>query len=206
MRRSSKAIGWSLTATCLLGGCGPLSGMGSAVLESSEPDRGTPRSDASPPDALGGGMGAGMGTTSITAHSLSNEAIMALARDQTYRTEENGFRRVDRAPFASTVSPDKMIAMYVSENGYDAYTEISPDDVGSRASLPVGTVIVREVWGSGALGAITIMVQLEKGAFPLGGDFWYASLTPQGEVNKDVTSGEPQMGLSEKCGTCHLRR
>ena len=208
MRHPSRPFCWSLTAACMLGAavmlgaCGPF---GSPLIEGTSNDVGPPARGVDTDVATqGGGAGAGSRpATELDARSISNEAVMALARNGTYR--KAGYRRVDRSPFVSTVSPDKLIALYISEGGYDAYTAVSPDDVGSGAALPVGTVIVREVWGGGALSAVTLMVQLEKGAFPLGGDFWYASLSPDGEVNHDAQTGEPQLGLTERCGSCHLR-
>ena len=204
MRVPSRSVRWSLISACVLtaSGCGPLAqpSVGGTGEDVGAAPRGS--EEVAPRE---GSSGAGSEPSPrITANSISNEAVVALAREGTYRG--TGYRRVDASPFASTVSPDKRIALYVSEAGYEAYRQISPHAVGSGVTLPVGTVIVREVWGGAALSAITIMVQLQKGTFPLGGDFWYASLSPEGEVNHDAQTGEPQLGLSERCGTCHLRR
>ena len=141
----------------------------------------------------------------LIAHtSLSNEVIVDVIRDFKYRGK--GFSRVNLRPFPSTVSPSKSVALWVSQGGYDAFSEIDPDASGSNAELPVGTVIVREVLSKGELDTITVMVKLPKGAFPLGGDFWYAATDPDGTIRMDKEDGSPQAGLLQDCGTCHLRR
>jgi hypothetical protein len=163
--------------------------------------------DADP--STGGGAGAGEADTSaldseLTARSLSNEAIWNLVSEGKYRGE--GFRRVDRTPFPSTVSPEKVISLWISKQAYDPYSAISPDASGSRPNIPVGTVIVREVLRGSTLDAITVMVKLPKGAFPLGGDFWFAAAAPDGTLRVDPTTHAPVIGLSATCGSCHLRR
>jgi hypothetical protein len=168
-----------------------------------------PRSDdEGDPSTGGAGLGAGLGDggtdPELSARSLSNEAIWSLVSDFKYRGD--GFRRVDRAPFPSTVSPDKKIAIYISEQAYAEYTRISPDQTGSGASLPVGSVIVREVLRETALDSITVMVRLPEGAFPLGGDWWFAAATADGTLKTDASIGAPVIGLSATCGSCHLRR
>jgi hypothetical protein len=141
----------------------------------------------------------------LIAHtSLSNEVIVDVVRGFKYRGK--GFVRVNNEPFRSTVSPSKSVALWVSEGGYDAFSEISPDERGSRAEVPVGTVIVREVLGNGKIDTITVMVKLPEGAFPLGGDFWYAATDAGGTIRTDESDGSPQAGLLANCGTCHLRR
>lgn len=135
--------------------------------------------------------------------SLSNEAILGLLPGYKYRGE--GFVLVNPKPFVSTVSPTKTISLWISEDGYDGFTRIDPDDSGSFSSVPEGTVIVREVLNSGVLETITVMAKLREGSFPLGGDFWYASTTADGVIRTD-DNGAPLAGLLQNCGTCHLRR
>lgn len=162
------------------------------------------------PSTGGAGLGAGLGDGStvldpeLSARSLSNEAIWSLVSDFKYRGD--GFRRVDRTPFPSTVSPDKKIAIYISEQSYGEYTRISPNQTGSGANLPVGSVIVREVLRDTTLDSITVMVRLPEGAFPLGGDWWFAAATSDGTLKTDTSIGAPVIGLSATCGSCHLRR
>jgi hypothetical protein len=143
-----------------------------------------------------------LGMIAIT--SLSNELIVRMVRGASYRGR--GFLRVNQEPFQSIVSPSKTVVLWVSEGGFDPFSEISPDESGSHAELPMGTVIVREVLSNNELDTITVMVKLPKGTFPLGGDFWYAATDPDGTIRADKNDGSPQAGLLENCGTCHLRR
>lgn len=142
--------------------------------------------------------------TGLSHDSLSNEALLALLPQWKYRGV--GFRRVNEQPFPSTVSPEKSVVLWVSETGYDELTRVSPEQAGSRARLPVGSTIAREVFSGGELESITLMARLPDGAFPLGGDWWYASASAEGQIKSDPTTGAPLVGLLESCGTCHLRR
>jgi hypothetical protein len=142
--------------------------------------------------------------TLIRPEELSNEVIVDLLREGTYRGP--GYRLVNEEPFPSTVAPGKTIVLWVSEAGYPALSRVSADHAGSQVTLPVGTVIVREVLLDDALDTLTVMVKMPVGAFPLGGDWWYAAADPDGKIRKSATEGTPLAGLLEKCGTCHLRR
>lgn len=140
----------------------------------------------------------------ITNDSISNEAIVDLLQNRKYRGP--GFRALNVVPFPSTVSPQKKIALYVSDAGYDALSQVASDEAGSGVNLPVGTVIVRDVLNAGVLDTITVMVKLAPGAFPLGGDWWYAAADPDGKIRMDAELQTPLAGLLQNCGTCHLRR
>lgn len=157
----------------------------------------------------GGGTGApapdaAVAGSPLTGDQLSNEAITELLRGSRYRG--TGYRQVNKVAFPSTVSPDKTVILWISEDAYDTFKEVSPDQAGSKVSLPVGSVIVREVLKNAKLDAITVMLRLPTGSFPLGGDWWYASATPDGTIKTDAATGAPLVGLLENCGTCHLRR
>ena len=67
-------------------------------------------------------------------------------------------------------------------------------------------MIVREVLKDSVVNAITVMLRLPNGAFPLGGDWWYCSASPDGVIKQDAETGTPLIGLLENCGSCHLRR
>lgn len=142
--------------------------------------------------------------TLIRPEELSNEVIVDLLREGTYRGP--GYSLVNEEPFPSTVAPGKTVVLWVSEAGYPALARVSADHAGSDVTVPVGTVIVREVFLDEALDTLTVMVKMPKGAFPLGGDWWYAAADPDGKIRKHATEGTPLAGLLEKCGTCHLRR
>lgn len=138
------------------------------------------------------------------AQPISNEAVLDVLSQQSYRT--SGFRRLNSRPFPSVVAPGKSIVLWVSASAYDAYATVSMEHSGSMVALPQGTIIVREVYANDELDTLTLMLKLEAGAFALGGDWLYAATDPQGVVRMDATTGAPAFGLTERCGTCHLRR
>lgn len=151
---------------------------------------------------LDGGLDAG--PEPDLSEVLSNEAIYDLLRGSKYRGA--GFRKVNDEPFPSTVAPDKTITLWITKAGYDAFVKVAPEKSGTNVALPVGTVIVREVIAGDKLDTITAMVRLADGAFPLGGNWWYAAADPDGTIRKNAQTGAPTAGLLENCGTCHLRR
>jgi len=179
-----------------------------AMEEAARDDGGAPPASSAgdggsaPLATLDGGVDAS--ATPDLDELLSNEAIYDLLRGTKYRGK--GFRKVNDEPFPSTVAPDKSITLWVSEAGYEAFAKVSPEESGTNVALPVGTVIVREVLAGENLDTITAMVRLADGAFPLGGNWWYAAADPDGTIRKNAQTGAPTAGLLESCGTCHLRR
>jgi hypothetical protein len=139
----------------------------------------------------------------LPPETLSNEIIAALLTTRAYRGA--GFRRANKRVFPSTVAPGKSIDMWVSEAAFQDMQRISPDRSGSHAQVPTGTIIVRDVYDGDELKTITVMVKLEDGSFPLGGDFWYGITDPDGTFRRS-DQGLPLAGLLANCGTCHLRR
>lgn len=146
---------------------------------------------------------AGTAPSLLTPESLSQETIIGLMRSGAYRGP--GYRRVTSRLFPSTVAQGKLVDMFVSEEAFDAFVSVSPDRSGSKAEVPTGTVIVREVYDDTTLTTLTVMVKLKEGSFPLGGDFWYAAADPDGTIRRDA-NGMPLAGMLANCGTCHLRR
>lgn len=181
-----------LPSMALIGACAPV---GDTVMaDTNGGENGLVDADA----------GATSSSEPLDAQGVSSEAIFELVRTRTYRGA--GFRALNSTPFSSTVSPTKQIALWVSERGYAALSQISSDNAGSGMTVPVGTVIVRDVLNRGVLDAITVMVKLPEGTFPLGGDYWYAAADPDGKIRLDAETKTPLAGLLANCGTCHLRR
>jgi hypothetical protein len=141
--------------------------------------------------------------TLIPHEELTSEMMFGMLSTFAYRGA--GFRRANGPLFPSTVAPGKWIDMWVSEAALDEMLAISPERAGSEVEVPTGTMIVREVYDGTRLATITVMVKLEQGAFPLGGDFWYSVTDPDGTVRLDA-DGLPIEGLRPDCGSCHLRR
>jgi hypothetical protein len=192
-----------LLVVLALSGLGGCTGATLAAIDESPDSPSVPSVDGK--DGTDESTGTALSTdTLIRPEELSNEVIVDLLRDGTYRGP--GYRLVNEEPFPSTVAPGKTIVLWVSEAGYPALARVSADHAGSEVTVPVGTVIVREVLLDDALDTLTVMVKMPKGAFPLGGDWWYAAADPDGKIRKHATEGTPLAGLLEKCGTCHLRR
>jgi hypothetical protein len=188
-------------ALTLLGtGC---AGASLSAIDDSGDSASAPSVDS--PSGYGDGDGTSVSSSSlIRPEQLSNEVIVDLLREGTYRGP--GYEQVNYEPFPSTVAPGKTVLLWVSEAGYDSFSRVSADHAGSNVQIPVGTVIVREVFKGETLDTLTVMVRMPKGAFPLGGDWWYASADPDGKIRTSPTDGTPLAGLLKNCGTCHLRR
>lgn len=118
----------------------------------------------------------------------------------------NGFRRVNRAPFTSQVGGGALVDVWVSAHAANEYAQVLLDGEGSGVTLPVGTVIVREVLDDyGEVATLTLMIKSEPGYYPEGGDYWYGVADPDGII-RDDESGNPLMGKLDACGSCHASR
>jgi hypothetical protein len=115
--------------------------------------------------------------------------------------------RVSRGAYDSDLGSDIRIDVWVSANAADAYRQISPEVHGSGATLPYGTVIVREVHDkkSGELQKLTLMYKRTSGVAPEVGDWEYAVTDGAGIplVNDD---GSEKSGLMPECRSCHEKR
>jgi hypothetical protein len=117
------------------------------------------------------------------------------------RFRGDGFRKIDRAAYTSTLAPASRIDIYVSAAAAAGYEWVEPDRDGPAPPIPVGTVIVREVIGD----KLTAMEKRDPNSFPGGGDFLYAvtDLTGQPIAKSD---GSAEWGSLDECGSCHASR
>lgn len=121
-----------------------------------------------------------------------------LARIPAYKTDANV-----ALPFPSQLG-SFLVSLYVSA-GQDEYNKIHPSAVGSHAQLPVGAVIVREVFGSdGKVAKLTVMGKGPAGYDPRLGDWWFAVTDPNGRPL--VENGHTQEGQLTACHSCHNAR
>lgn len=116
-------------------------------------------------------------------------------------------RRVTEAPYLSRVHGDRWVHVYVSNPGADAYV--------SGAPIPVGTVIVKASWESGAdgkpsstEGPIFVMEKRAPGYAPEHDDWWYAIHWAEPTPAQRARLGGPiyWRGRSPKvayCADCH---
>lgn len=110
-----------------------------------------------------------------------------------------GFSKINADHYPSTVSDGKVLDVYIDNGNLDSYLKIDPNQSGSLAEVTQGTMIVREVWTPELqMDKYTVMVKMERGYFPGGGDFFYAVFSMDGTVE--------QSGKLEGCGGCHAGR
>jgi hypothetical protein len=131
------------------------------------------------------------------------------AWDDPYDAElpyREGFRRVNSAPFTTQLGSGSLIDVWVSARAAGEYSKVLLDGAGSNVSLPVGTVIVREVLDENReIKTLTLMIKNEPGYYPGGGDYWYGVADPDGTIRSD-DAGNLLMGRLETCGSCHAAR
>jgi hypothetical protein len=117
-----------------------------------------------------------------------------------------GFRRVNRVPFTTELGGGNLIDVWVSAHAANEYARVLLDGAGSGVTLPVGTVIVREVLDENReIQTLTLMIKNQKGYYPEGGDYWYGVADPDGTIRTD-DAGNLVMGKLDACGSCHATR
>jgi hypothetical protein len=121
------------------------------------------------------------------------------------------FKQVSKV-YASAKDP-VYIAEWVSANAFDLYSRISPEDGGVPIddNLPVGTIIIRAMYGSvdagtpdnpGPLDKLTLMSKGPPGYDPDLGDWWFSVTDPNANPI-DYPDGAPQDGQMSECHSCH---
>ncbi len=141
-------------------------------------------------------------STRVKASEIQANAVMDVT-SASYRTSSQ-FTHVSAAPYPSTVAAGKMIDLWVSTSAYPEYARVRPDQTGSRAALPRGAVIVREVHEpSGALTAVTAMFKGEEGFNGALGDWGFIDATMG---NGAPTDGGMSAGATAECFSCHIPR
>lgn len=117
----------------------------------------------------------------------------------THRYRSQASIKVNKGnPYPSDITDNKYIDVYIDRE-YDEYLQIDPDTEFSSIEVDSGTTIIREVWGEdNELENYTVMIKMEAGYFPEGGDFLYAVLQHDGAVLRG--------GRLENCAECHQSR
>jgi mono/diheme cytochrome c family protein len=107
--------------------------------------------------------------------------------------------------YASAVAASSSIELYASRDATAAYRAIAPEASGSRASVPEGGVIVREVLdASGTAQRLTVMAKGPAGYEPILGD-WFFAVTDLAGVPA-VENGQARAGRLVDCYGCHTPR
>jgi hypothetical protein len=114
------------------------------------------------------------------------------------------FTKLDLAAYASSLGTGD-IDVYISQDARD-YRRVHPETSGSGVTLPVGTVIVRNVLdASGNITKVTLMGKGPAGYDPTIGDWWFGVTDPAGNPLPEA-SGGPQVGRLTECHGCHIPR
>lgn len=115
--------------------------------------------------------------------------------------------QVSRGEYDSDLSADIRIDVWVSKDAAAQYQRIAPEAHDSGASLPYGTVIIREVHDkkTARLQKLTMMYKGPPGVAPEIGDWQYAVTDAVGVplLNDD---GTEKKGDMPECRGCHEER
>ncbi|HEU4732511.1 MAG TPA: hypothetical protein VFT22_31670 [Kofleriaceae bacterium] len=114
-----------------------------------------------------------------------------------------GFTQINQAPYASTLGAFN-ITVSVNQDARD-YRQIHPESSGSHVTMPVGTLLVREVLdAAGQVTKVTLMAKAPAGYDPTIGDWWWGVTDPSGAPLSDASG--LQVGRLTACHGCHLPR
>lgn len=152
------------------------------------------------PAAGAAGADASVADAAVTdGHSMDMFDIQMIGEASSLR----GFTRINQVPYASTVGAFT-INVYVNQDARD-FRRIHPESAGSQVTLPVGTLIVRQVLdASGQLTKVTLMAKGPAGYDPTIGDWWFGVTDPSGAPLSDASGVEA--GRLTECHGCHIPR
>ena len=132
---------------------------------------------------------------------------LTIAPGISHYRDSGEYMRVSEGTYDSGLSADIRVDVWVSKDAADQYRRIAPEAHGSGASLPYGTVIVREVHDkkTGELKKLTLMYKGPRGVAPEIGDWQYAVTDAVGVplMNDD---GTEKRGDMPECRGCHEER
>jgi hypothetical protein len=119
---------------------------------------------------------------------------------QTHEHLHGDYTKVNQGkPYASALSPDTDIDVYIDSPNAKSFFFIDPDFEGSKKEVDKGSIIIREVWNKqNELDKYTAMIKMEPGYYPEGGDFAYVVMSHDGTVLKG--------GKLDECVVCHESR
>ncbi len=138
------------------------------------------------------------------ADTALDTEVMAAVQNDGFR--QSGFAQINRAAYLTQLDTGEQINLYVSTGAVPLYRQIHPETTGSGVTLPVGTIIVREVLDGASRSKLTIMAKGMPGYFPGGGDWYYAAVAPDGSDFLTDDGGAAIHGASADCNTCHTDR
>ncbi len=121
-------------------------------------------------------------------------------------THSDQFTQINKAAYTSQISATLTINNLVSEAWRD-YAEVHPDTTGSGITMPVGSLIIRQVVDptTGAVSQLTLMGKGPAGYDSTLGDWWFGVTDPTGAPLADGVGGY-QVGKLTGCHGCHVPR
>jgi hypothetical protein len=138
------------------------------------------------------------------ADSTLDSEVMAAVHDDAFR--QSGFVQVNSSAYLTSLDTGEEINLYINASAADLYRKIHPESTGSGVTLPVGTIIVREVLNGTTRSKLTVMAHGGPGYFPAGGDWYYAAISSDGSDFLTGDDGASIHGASASCNTCHTDR
>ncbi len=138
------------------------------------------------------------------ADSTLDSEVMAAVHDDAFR--QSGFVQVNSSAYLTSLDTGEEINLYINASAADLYRKIHPELTGSGVTLPVGTIIVREVLNGTTRSKLTVMAHGGPGYFPAGGDWYYAAISSDGSDFLTGDDGASIHGASASCNTCHTDR
>jgi hypothetical protein len=205
IRRITSLLLALCSAPLALVGCGPEvpAGLGSSTSGPASQSKPPALDDAGAASSTGSGSTGSTGATTPTP-DVDSAAVLAAIAQNNYQTSP-AFTEVTQAPYGSAAVAGTMIREWVSTSSLTAYEAISPSVVGSGATVPVGTTIVRAVLAEdGGVGELTLMFKGPQGYNATLGDWWFGATDPSGTPLE--TDAGPQIGKLDGCFSCHIPR
>jgi hypothetical protein len=136
------------------------------------------------------------------AVDIDEQAVLAAAAH--YR-DGSQFDRVSGSSYPSALGTTSYIDLYASRTASMQYALIDPGASGSKAIVPVGGIIVREVLDENAKPQrLTILAKGPAGYNPTIGDWFWAVTDLNG--TPVVENGVPRTGRLADCYGCHVPR
>ncbi len=123
-----------------------------------------------------------------------------------YKTS-GAFVKMTTAPYASLAASKARIDIWVSAADAATYATVDPSKTGSKATLPCGATIIREIIDeTNTITKLTVMVKGAAGYNPDVGDYYWMVTDPSGVVLDYPDGGAPMQGRMPECHSCHLPR
>jgi len=138
--------------------------------------------------------------------TVDTQLILGAIGNGAYQTSPL-FTHATKIPYPSSAVAGSMIDEWVSTDAYAQYSRIRPDQTGSQAVIPIGTIVLRAVLDvDGVVTALTVMCKGPAGYNPALGDWWFAKTDPNGVPIPPSDNATEDVGQLTGCYSCHQPR